>query len=95
MPIARKAVETHPDFAPFYLALGDIQRDRGETDAAIVTYRKGLERVGEPDLESRLLCALAAILPKENPERKALIERAVRLEGGLVAQAMARLMASQ
>lgn len=95
MQIARQAVERHPDFAPLYLALGDLQRDRGETDAAIGTYRKGLEWAAEPDLESRLLCALAGVLPKEDPERKALIERAVGLNGSLVAQAMAKVMALQ
>ena len=95
MQIARQAVERHPDFAPIYLALGDLQRDRGETEAAIASYRKGLERAAEPDLESRLLCALAAVLPKDDRERKVLIERTVSLKGSLVAQAMARVMALQ
>jgi tetratricopeptide (TPR) repeat protein len=93
LQIAQQAVERHPDFAPLYLALGDLQRDRDESEAAIGTYRKGLERVAELDLESRLLCALAAVLPKEDPERKKLIERAAGLKGSLVAQAMARVMA--
>jgi tetratricopeptide (TPR) repeat protein len=95
MHVATKAVEAYPGFAPFYLALGDLQRDRGETDSAIDSYRTGLELVAEPDLESRLLCALAGLLPKEAPERRTLIERAVGLEGSLVAQASARLMGIQ
>jgi hypothetical protein len=92
MQIARKAVEMYPGFAPFYLALGDLHRNRNETDRAIAAYRKGLELVDEPDLESRLLCALAGILPQESPERIRLIERAVSLKGSLVAQATARLL---
>ena len=46
----------------------------------------------EPDLESRLLCALAGILPQDAPEREELIERALGLEGSLVAQATAKLL---
>ncbi len=93
MRIAREALDAHPDFAPFHLALGELQQNQGETDAAIASYRKGLERVAEPDLEGRLLCSLAGILPPGSPERKTLIERAVGLKGSLVAQAMASLMA--
>jgi tetratricopeptide (TPR) repeat protein len=95
MQVARQAIETYPGFAPFYLALGNLQRDRGESEAAMVSYRQGLERAAEPDLESRLLCALAATLSKGSPERKTLIERAVDLKGSLVAQATARLMTLQ
>ena len=57
-PFALKAVAAHPQFAPFFLALGDIHRDQGDSDSAIACYRKGLELCVEPDLESRLLCAL-------------------------------------
>ena len=53
---------------------------------------KGLELAAEPDLESRLLCALAGVSPEGSPERRALIERAVDLKESLVAQASARLM---
>jgi tetratricopeptide (TPR) repeat protein len=90
---ASKAVHAHPDFAPFYLVLGDLQRNRGKTEAAIAAYRKGLELAAEPDLESRLLCALAGLLPVNSPERRSLVERAVGLKGSLVAQAVARMMA--
>ena len=92
LEVARKAIDRYPNFAPFYLILGNLQRDRRETEAAIASYRDGLERVAEPDLESRLLCALAALLPKESPERQALIERALSLKGNLVAQASSLLM---
>lgn len=90
--IAGKAVGKYPDFAPFYLSLGDLQKDRNETDAAIASYRRGLELAVEPDLETRLLCALAGALPKKAAERSTLIERALRLKGSLVAQACAKLM---
>ena len=69
MQIARQAIERYPDFAPFRLALGDLQRDENDRDAAIASYRVGLELVKEPDLESRLLCALAGALSKEPSER--------------------------
>jgi tetratricopeptide (TPR) repeat protein len=92
MEIARKAVATYPGFAPLYLVLGDLQRDRGDTESAIRSYRAGLERVAEPDLESRLSCALAGLLPEGSPERGGLIERALGLEGSLVALATARVM---
>jgi tetratricopeptide (TPR) repeat protein len=93
LDVASKAVEKYPSFAPFRLALGNLQRNRGNVDAAIMSYRTGLELVAEPDLESRLLCALAAVLPKHLAERKLLIEHAIGRKGNLVAQASARLMA--
>jgi len=54
-----------------------------------------LELVGEPDLESRLLCALAGLLPKESTERSELVKRAISLEGSLVAWATAAIMNNQ
>lgn len=92
LDVARKAVETFPDFAPFYMILGDLLRDGGDKDAAIRAYRDGLVRVAEPDLETRLSCALAGLLPRESPERRALLERAIGLEGNLVARAAVRMM---
>jgi tetratricopeptide (TPR) repeat protein len=87
-PIALKAVADNPDFAPFYLFLGDIHRSQDDHNSAIACYRNGLERACEPDLESRLLCAVAGILPVDSPERATLVERAVNLDGSLVAKAM-------
>ncbi|MCA9038555.1 MAG: hypothetical protein KDA91_25695, partial [Planctomycetaceae bacterium] len=65
--IAQQAVERFPDFAPFYLCLGDTATNESDVVSA---YRRGLEVVEEPDLESRLLCALAGRLSAENVERK-------------------------
>lgn len=90
--LASQAVERFPDFAPLYLELGDRCMKKED---AIAAYRKGLELVEEPDLETRLLCALAGRLPAESAERRELVERAVRLDGSLVAHATARLMGLQ
>lgn len=91
LSIAQRANEQYPDFAPFQLVLGNLHRDRGETDEAAEWYRCGLQNVDEPDLESRLLCALAATMP-ESPERTELAQRVIELPGNLVARAMATLL---
>ena len=93
--IAEQAIARFPDSARLHLLYGDLCRNRGDTSGAAGAYRKGLELVEEPDLESRLLCALAGTLPSDSPERKELVGRAVQLEGSLVAQAMSRLIGLQ
>jgi len=87
--VAQAAVERYPDFAPFYLFLGD---SKGDAEEACATYRQGLDRVDDPDLESRLLCALVSRLPVESPERTPLLTRAMGLNGSLVASAMLKLL---
>lgn len=94
-PVAQEALKKFPSFAPLYLLLGDLHGTREESEQAIACYRKGLELVAEPDLETRLLCALAGLLPKESMERGELMKRAVSLNGSLVAQATAALMKLQ
>lgn len=91
-PLAQQALERFPDFAPLYLIRGDLHRDGGDSQLAAAAYRRGLELVSEPDLESRLLCALAGILPDKSPERYQLVDRALKIDGSLVAQATARLI---
>lgn len=91
--IARQAISRFPDFAPFYLTAGDAALRRGDQPGAIAVYRRGLELSQEPDVESRLACALAANLPAGSPERAELIARTLRLKGSLVSQATARLLA--
>jgi len=93
--IAEQAIERFPDFAPLHLLFGDLCRNGGDETGAVAAYRRGLALVEEPDLESRLLCALAGTLPSELPERKELVERAIELEGGLVAHATAQLIGLQ
>ena len=90
--IAKAAVAKYPGFAPLYLILGDLHRNRNENQQAIASYKHGLERVEEPDLESRLLCAIAGPLPKASTEREELVKRALSLKGSLVAQATAALI---
>ena len=89
LEFATKAVQAFPDFAPRYLFMGDAMQN---STAAIAAYRKGLQLVEEPDLESRLLCALAGKLDPEDPERKELVRRAVQMDGCLVALASAGMM---
>lgn len=95
LTLAERAVEAHPGFAAFHAILGNLRRDRGDHEAAIRSYRAGLERAAEPDLESRILVNLAGILPDGSPERRELIDRAFGLEGGLVAKATARLLGAR
>jgi tetratricopeptide (TPR) repeat protein len=92
LQIAKQAVEKHPTFAPLFLVLGDLHVGADDRVQGIACYRKGLEFVAEPDLETRLLCALAGQLPKESPERQDFVRRAVSLNGSLVAQAMAAIL---
>ncbi|MGB7346345.1 MAG: tetratricopeptide repeat protein [Pirellulaceae bacterium] len=87
--IAERAVAEFPDFAPFFWLLGNACR---ESKQAIEAYRKGLEVVEEPDLESRLLCSLAGQLPADSPERSELVDRALTLKGSLVSLATAKLI---
>jgi tetratricopeptide (TPR) repeat protein len=90
--LVTQAVERFPDFAPLYLFLGNYRN--ADVDA-IAAYRRGLELVEEPDLESRLLCALAGRFPADAPERKQLVKRAVSIKGSLVAMATAKLIGLQ
>lgn len=87
--LAKQAVERFPQFAPLHLLYGNFCNNDEDRIAA---YRRGLEHVAEPDLESRLLCALAGRLPSESPERVELIQRALNLKGSLVSLATAKLM---
>lgn len=90
-----KMINKHPDFAPFYLLLGDRYREKNDLKTANNLYRKGLEVVTEPDFESRLLCAAAVILAKESPDRTQLLQKAIALDGSLVARATAKLLLLQ
>lgn len=78
--------------APLYLFVGDHSRQ--DIDP-IEAYLNGLERVEEPDLESRLPCAPAGRLPADSKERKKLVARAIDLKGSLVVLATAKLMGLQ
>lgn len=85
--LATTGIEKYPNFAPLYWYLGNFS-----TDGREAAYRKGLELVEEPDLECRLMFSLASTLDVNNPERKQLLERVVKLDGNLVATASAKLI---
>lgn len=87
--LARKSLDRFADFAPLWLLLGDCLRDRKATPEAQEAYRQGIACAQESDVESRLLAALAGILPVEDPERQILVDRALNMPGSLIAQAVA------
>lgn len=89
--LAKKAVEKFPEFAAFWLHLGDALRHADEKEAE-AAYREGLKHAAEPDVESRLLCALAGIMPPKSKERSKLVNRAHSLNGSRVAEAVAKLL---
>lgn len=90
--IARQAIAKFPDFGPLYLLLGDLLRDNSNSLESVDLYRKGLALTEEPDLRTRLLVALAALLPPDSPERLILCEEAIKLNGNLTATATAHLI---
>jgi tetratricopeptide (TPR) repeat protein len=89
--IAKEAVGQFPECATIWLHLGEalINKDK---DTALLAFRSGLKHAEEPDVESRLLCALAGLLPADSGERRQLVEKAVSIEGSLVAQAVAHIL---
>ena len=97
LPITHQAIQKFPDFAPFYLILGDLLREHDGLDLslAIECYRKGLDVAVEPDVESRLISQLVSLLPNGTPEKLQGIQRARTLKGSLVAQATVTLIGLQ
>lgn len=88
----RSASNLQHHLAPLYLFVGDHS---WQDIDAIEAYPNGLQRVEEPDLESRLLCAPAGRLPADSKEHKKLVARAIDLKGSLMALATAKLMGLQ
>lgn len=95
LSLITQAIDRFPDFAPFHLLCGELHGRLGNESEAERWHRSGLRHVQEPDLESRLLCALASLLPKDAAERKEVVERAMSLDGSLVAAATAKLIGLQ
>jgi tetratricopeptide (TPR) repeat protein len=89
--LADRAIAQIPDVAFIHRARGHnlfVLQQRTEAEAA---FRKGLSCTEEPDIRTRLLVDLAAVLdPGE--ERRQLLDEAVQLNGNLVAAAMATLL---
>ena len=50
------------------------------------------EIAADPDVESRLLCALAGLLSLHSEERRALLDRGATLQGNLIAKASMKLL---
>jgi tetratricopeptide (TPR) repeat protein len=69
------------------LHLGDALRALGRDPEAEDAYRRGLAVAEEPDIRTRLLVALAAIVPASKTR---LLHEAIEVAGNLVAAAMAR-----
>lgn len=90
--ISKMAIDRFPEFAPFWRRYGDLQREQNLSDEAERAYRKGLEFVEDAETESHLLAALAGMMPPEANARKEIIERCLKLEGNLMAQATAQLL---
>jgi tetratricopeptide (TPR) repeat protein len=88
--LAEEALGRAPDLAFLHEARGKTLVALGRRDEAAAAFRRGLECVEEPDLRTRLLMDLAAVLPPGG-ERSQLLREAVALKGNLVAAAMAAL----
>jgi tetratricopeptide (TPR) repeat protein len=71
------------------LHLGDALRALGRDPEAEDAYRRGLAVAEEPDIRTRLLVALGAMVAAANPR---LLHEAIEVDGNLVAAAMAKMI---
>lgn len=87
--LAKEALTRTPNVAWLYLSLGrylkDLNQDR-ESESAI---RSGLDQPSDPDIKSCLLLELALSHPQTSPERANSLEEVRRLNGNLMATALA------
>ena len=88
--IAEEALTLRPDLAALWLCYGDSLVEQGRREEAVNLYRRGLDCVAEPDVETRLLVKLA-MASESGPERTRIFERAAELQGNVLASALARL----
>jgi tetratricopeptide (TPR) repeat protein len=79
------------DIAPLHLQHGKYLLRTGRRPEAEAAFRRGLERVDEPDIRTRLLVDLASITT-DDAEKRHLLEEAIALKGNLVAAAMAAIV---
>jgi tetratricopeptide (TPR) repeat protein len=89
--LAEKVLRLAPDLAPLHLLHGKALRALGQAAAAEAAYRRGLACAEEPDVKTRLLVDLGALLDNRDEKRR-LLEEAIALNGNLVAVAMARVV---
>jgi len=86
--LAEKELQRKPELAALYFFLGENLSALGQQEAAETAYRNALECVKEPDLQTRLLLNLGTIL-RDKDEQIDLFQQAQKLNGNLVAAAMA------
>ena len=89
---AQAWIDKHPDFAPFYLYLGQNLQEKNEPAAAKEAYIKAMELAEDDDLRTRVLVSLAIGLPPESEERTKYLEEAIKLNGNLLSAAMAQVL---
>lgn len=80
-----------PDLALLHELQGKAFRDAQQPTQALAAFRRGLSCAEEPDIRTRLLVDVAAMLDPGD-ERRRLLTEAVALGGNLVAQATARII---
>lgn len=89
--LAERALREAPGVAEFHWHLGRRLVALGRESEAAGVFAKGLGRAEEPDVRSRLLVELAALLP-DSPEREERLREAMKPGGNLIAAAMAEVM---
>lgn len=91
MALVERALRETPAVAEFHWHLGRRLVALGREGEAVGAFAEGLARAEEPDVRSRLLVELAALLP-DSPERKERLREAMKPGGHLIAAAMAEVM---
>lgn len=79
------------NIGPLHLAHGESLFHLGRTKEAEDSYRRGLQIAEEPDVRTRLLVALGAIVGDEG-EKLRVLHEAIELQGNLVASGMAAVV---
>jgi tetratricopeptide (TPR) repeat protein len=91
LKLARRALTDAPRFGQPHLAEGRALLLLGQPDEAERAFRRGIRVADEPDVRSRLLFELGALVENDT-ERTRVLEEAQLLRGNLVAAAMARFL---
>lgn len=91
LAVAEQVLAQAPNLAFVQHARGRALVALSRRDEAAIAFRKGLDCVEEPDLRTRLLVDLATVT-EDNAQKRPLLDEAVRLQGNLVAAAMAALL---
>lgn len=91
LELAKQALAEAPRFGQPHLAEGRALLLLGNPDEAERAFRRGVRVADEPDVRSRLLFELGALVENDT-ERTRVLEEAQLLPGNLVAAAMARFL---